>query len=148
MNEPLRLTMKTTELSLNGIEQYFVAAQDDLHKYELLKAIYNKLNQCSSIIFVNGIKRVNSLHEAMEKDGFLVHKMHSSLDKEQRAEVLSNFKNTSNSILISSDLTAKEVLIFNKLVWLVILIYLRMCIPIYIELEEVVDGDAKEPRLI
>ena len=91
--------MKTTELSLNGIEQYFVAAQDDLHKYELLKAIYNKLNQCSSIIFVNGIKRVNP-YEAMEKDGFLVHKMYSSLDKEQRAEVLSNFKNTSNSILI------------------------------------------------
>ncbi len=109
MNEPLRLTMKTTELSLNGIEQYFVAAQDDLHKYELLKAIYNKLNQCSSIIFVNGIKRVNSLHEAMEKDGFLVHKMHSLLDKEQRAEVLSNFKNTSNSILISSDLTARGI---------------------------------------
>lgn len=109
MREPLHLTMKVTELSLDGIEQYFVAAQDDMNKYELLKVIYNKVVQTTSIIFVNGIKRVNSLHEAMEKDGFLVYKMHSSLDKEQRAKVLSDFKGSSNSILISSDLTARGI---------------------------------------
>lgn len=109
MKSPVHLTMKAHELTLDGIEQYFIAAQDDQHKYESLKDLFNKLPSSQSIIFVNGIQRVNDLCEFMERDGFSVNKIHSSLDKNERAKVLDDFKKNMFHILISSDLTARGI---------------------------------------
>ena len=109
MKSPVHLTMKSHELTLDGIEQFFIAARDDQNKYELLKDFFNKLPSSQSIIFVNGIQRVNDLCDSMEKDGFSVNKMHSSLEKTERTTVLNEFKKNAFHILISSDLTARGI---------------------------------------
>lgn len=109
MNNPLHLTIKAQDLTLEGIKQYFIAAKDDQNKYEQLRELFNRIDNTQSIIFVNGINRVNSLHEAMEKDQFQACKIHSSLTKEDRANALKEIKNGSCNILISSDLTARGI---------------------------------------
>lgn len=109
MKSPVHLTMKSHELTLDGIEQFFIAAKDDQNKYELLKDFFNKLPSSQSIIFVNGIQRVNDLCDTMERDGFSVNKMHSSLEKTERTTVLNDFKKNAFHILISSDLTARGI---------------------------------------
>ena len=109
MNNPVHLTIKAQDLTLEGIKQYFVAAKDDQNKYEQLRELFNRIDNTQSIIFVNGINRVNSLHEAMEKDGFQTCKIHSSLTKEDRLNALKEIKNGACNILISSDLTARGI---------------------------------------
>lgn len=109
MKSPIKIMVNSSELSLEGIKQYYIAARDDKDKYELLKSLYDNLNKSTSIIFVNGISRVDSLYDAMINDDFQVCKIHGSLNKEERMEILNDFKNGGKNVLISSDLTARGI---------------------------------------
>jgi len=109
MKTPIKIIIDSSELSLEGIKQYYIAARDDQDKYELLKGLYDSLNKSTSIIFVNGIGRVDSLYDAMLKDNYQVCKIHGSLNKDERMDILNEFKSGSKNILISSDLTARGI---------------------------------------
>lgn len=109
MKTPIKIMVNSSELSLDGIKQYYIAARDDKDKYELLKNLYDNLYKSTSIIFVNGISRVDSLYDAMINDGFQVCKIHGSLNKDERMEILNDFKNGGKNVLISSDLTARGI---------------------------------------
>ena len=109
MKTPTKIMVNSSELSLDGIKQYYIAAKDDKDKYELLKNLYDNLYKSTSIIFVNGIGRVDSLYDAMINDGFQVCKIHGSLNKDERMEILNDFKNGGKNVLISSDLTARGI---------------------------------------
>lgn len=109
MKTPIKIMVHSSELTLDGIKQYYIAAKDDKDKYELLKSLYDNLYKSTSIIFVNGISRVDSLYDAMINDGFQVCKIHGSLNKDERMEILNDFKNGGKNVLISSDLTARGI---------------------------------------
>lgn len=109
MKTPIKIIVNSSELSLEGIKQYYIAARNDQDKYELLKTLYDSLNKSTSIIFVNGIGRVDSLYEAMMNDNYQVCKIHGSLNKDDRMDTLNEFKSGSKNVLISSDLTARGI---------------------------------------
>lgn len=109
MKTPIKIIVNSSELSLEGIKQYYIAARDDQDKYELLKTLYDSLNKSTSIIFVNGIGRVDSLYEAMMNDNYQVCKIHGSLNKDDRMDTLNEFKSGNKNVLISSDLTARGI---------------------------------------
>ena len=109
MKTPIKIIVNSSELSLEGIKQYYIAARNDQDKYELLKTLYDSLNKSTSIIFVNGIGRVDSLYEAMMNDNYQVCKIHGSLNKDERMDILNDFKSGSKNVLISSDLTARGI---------------------------------------
>ena len=109
MKTPIKIIVNSSELSLEGIKQYYIAARNDQDKYELLKTLYDNLNKSTSIIFVNGIGRVDSLYEAMMNDNYQVCKIHGSLNKDERIDILNDFKSGSKNVLISSDLTARGI---------------------------------------
>ena len=109
MKTPTKIIVNSSELSLEGIKQYYIAARNDQDKYELLKTLYDSLNKSTSIIFVNGIGRVDSLYEAMTNDNYQVCKIHGSLNKDERMDILNDFKSGSKNVLISSDLTARGI---------------------------------------
>ena len=109
MNDPVKLTMKAETLSLDGIEQFFVATMNEDDKYNWLNGLFNKMNLTSTIIFVNDIQKVIDLHHRMLQDGFPVCHIHSSLTKEQRTETIDEFKQNKYHIMISSNLTARGI---------------------------------------
>ena len=109
MKTPIKIIVNSSELSLERIKQYYIAARNDQDKYELLKTLYDNLNKSTSIIFVNGIGRVDSLYEAMMNDNYQVCKIHGSLNKDERIDILNDFKSGSKNVLISSDLTARGI---------------------------------------
>jgi superfamily II DNA/RNA helicase len=109
MIEPLKLTMKTEQLSLDGIEQYFVATINNEEKYQWLQNIFNKMTLNSTIIFMNDIQSVINLYNDMKKEGFPVCHIHSNLTKNERTETLNDFKLNKYNILISSNLTARGI---------------------------------------
>lgn len=109
MNDPVKLTMKAETLSLDGIEQFFVATMNEDDKYNWLNGLFNKMNLTSTIIFVNDIQKVIDLYHRMLQDGFPVCHIHSSLTKEQRTETIDEFKQNKYHIMISSNLTARGI---------------------------------------
>ena len=109
MNEPEKILVKSEMLTLEGIQQYHVALDNDGNKFDCLKDLYASLSVSQSIIYCNSIKRVDDLYDAMMEDSFAVSKLHGSMDKEDRREAYENFKNGISRILISSNVTARGI---------------------------------------
>lgn len=109
MKDPIKITLKPEELSLDCIQQYYVAVRNDLEKFDILKDLFSVLEINQSIIYVNSKLRVDDLYTAMTNDGFPVCFIHSSMDKTEREEALNKFRNGQFRVLISSGITARGI---------------------------------------
>tara|TARA_B100000902_G_scaffold390964_1_gene440805 strand:+ start:1714 stop:2919 length:1206 start_codon:yes stop_codon:yes gene_type:complete len=107
MREPVKILVKAEQLTLEGIEQYYVALETDEFKYEALKDLYEVLSLSQSIIYCNSIRRVQELYEAMTADNFPVCHIHSNMEKNERQENYKDFANGKMRVLISSNVTAR-----------------------------------------
>jgi translation initiation factor 4A len=109
MRDPVKITMKKEELNLEGIQQYFIAIQNDFYKFEMLKQIFTMISVNQCIIYCNSVKRVIDLHRAMSDEGFSVCAIHSSMDKGERDNTFRNFRTGGYRVLISSNITARGI---------------------------------------
>lgn len=109
MRNPIEILVKSEQLTLEGIKQYYIALDSDNDKYSTLKDLYNMLtiNQC--IIYCNSVNRVQELYEAMLNENFPVCRIHSKMSKEERGKNYNNFKLGTQRVLISSNVTARGV---------------------------------------
>tara|TARA_B110000967_G_scaffold199842_1_gene234764 strand:- start:6005 stop:7162 length:1158 start_codon:yes stop_codon:yes gene_type:complete len=109
MNDPVKIIVPKEKLSLECIEQFYIPLNDDMHKYEMLKYIFEKISITQCIIYINDVNRVKELTEFMIKDDFPVCCIHGSLDRTERDDTLRDFRNGKFRVLISSDITARGI---------------------------------------
>jgi translation initiation factor 4A len=109
MREPVRITVKTEQLTLEGISQFYVGVEDDMQKYATLKDLYAFMSVSQCIIYCNSIKRVSDLYDAMTEDGFPVCRIHSNMDKSEREKAFADFRNGASRVMISSNVTARGI---------------------------------------
>ena len=109
MKTPINITMKKEDLSLDGIEQYYIAMYSDNDKFDMLKQIFEKLTISQSIIYTNNVKRVSDLYDAMIREDYPVCCIHSSMEKDKRNEAFNDFKSGKYRVLISSNITARGI---------------------------------------
>lgn len=109
MNNPEKITIKKENLTLDGIQQTFIATMNDQEKLNWLISIYKQYNGGQSIVFVNDINRVTALYNEMKNNDFSVGCMHSSLTKDERYKVLHSFMSGNENILISSNIIARGI---------------------------------------
>jgi len=109
MRDPVKITVKAEDLTLECIEQFFLAIYDDFAKFDMLKRLFSiiSINQC--IIYCNSVKRVTDLYGAMTADGFSVCQIHSSMDKAEREKTFKAFRGGNYRVLISSNVTARGI---------------------------------------
>jgi len=109
MRDPVKISVKLEQLTLDGIKQFYVGIDDDRQKYMVLKDIYSFLSVSQTIIYCNSVNRVIELYEAMKEDGFPVCCIHSNMDKIDRDNGLTDFRIGNSRILISSNVTARGI---------------------------------------
>jgi translation initiation factor 4A len=109
MRDPVTITMQPQELNLEGIKQYFIAMNNDYDKLECLKDLFSRLTVSQTIIYANDVKRVKDLYEMMSKEGFAVCCIHREMTKQERGDVISQFKDGQYRMLISSNITARGI---------------------------------------
>lgn len=109
MRNPVTITVKTEQLTLEGISQYYVAVENDNHKYITLKDLYGSFSLSQCIIYCNSVKRVVDLYDAMVEDGFPVCCIHSSMNKMERNRAFTDFKVGQYRVLISSNVTSRGI---------------------------------------
>ena len=109
MRNPVRILVKAEQLTLEGIEQYFVALESDDQKYETLKDLYGVFSVSQCIIYCNSVRRVQDLYEAMTEDNFAVCQIHSNMDKDERQKSYEDFSIGKHRVLISSNVTARGI---------------------------------------
>jgi len=109
MDDPVKILVKSEMLTLEGIQQYYVALESDGDKFATIKDLYASITSSQCIVYCNSVKRVEDLYEAMVEDGFTVSRIHSNMTKEEREEAYVDFKSGKNRILISSNVTARGI---------------------------------------
>ena len=109
MRDPVRISVKAEQLTLEGISQYFVAVEDDKQKYATLKDLYSFISVSQCIIYCNSVKRVSDLYDAMMEDGFPVCRIHSGMEKTDRDNAFSDFRTCKFRVLISSNVTSRGI---------------------------------------
>ena len=109
MVNPKKILVKSQELTLQGIAQYFINVDDDMQKYECLKDLFGSLTISQAIIYCNSTKRVDDLEEAMREDDFPVRKIHGKMREDERKETYQEFKKGGCRVLITSNLFARGI---------------------------------------
>lgn len=109
MPNPIEILVKSEMLTLEGITQHYIALQNDNEKYDTLKDIYSAITKGQCIIYCNSVKRVADLCEALRSEEYPVTCMHSNMNKEERKEAYTDFKNGKFRLMISSNVTARGI---------------------------------------
>jgi superfamily II DNA/RNA helicase len=109
MRDPVKIIMKPEELNLKCIQQFYIAVQNDMVKFETLKDLFSSISVSKCIIYCNSVRRVQELYHVMNKNGFSVCCIHSFMDKAEREAVFSQFRHGDSRVLISSDITARGI---------------------------------------
>jgi len=109
MRDPLKIILKTEELTLEGIRQFHVFVERDEHKLDILIDIYDRLSVSQSVIFVNTRRRVDMLAQQLDKRDFTVSCIHSDLAPGERMKVMDEFRVGRSRILIATDVVARGI---------------------------------------
>ena len=109
LRNPTKILVKSEELTLQGITQYYVNIEDDIQKYETIKDLFGGLNVSQAIIYCNSTRRVDDLTDAMNQDQFPVKKIHGKMSQGERKSIFKEFKSGGCRVLITSDLFARGI---------------------------------------
>merc|ERR1712178_182083 len=109
MRDPVRILVKRDELTLEGIQQFYVAVEQEEWKLETLCDLYETMTVTQSIIYCNTRRKVDMLENEMSKRDFTVSVIHADLDQESRNLVMRQFRSGSSRVLISTDLLARGI---------------------------------------
>lgn len=109
VTNPVKIIVKSEQLTLEGIKQYYVNLDNDAMKYETLKDLFSTFSVAQCIIYCNSVSRVSDLYEAMNNDGYPVCLIHSNLDKSTRQTNYDDFRRGKFRVLISSNVTARGI---------------------------------------
>merc|ERR1711879_358748 len=109
MREPVRILVKKDELTLEGIQQFYVAIEKEDWKLETLCDLFEVLTISQSIIYCNTRRKVDALEREMTKRDFTVSVIHADLGQEERSLVMRQFQSGSSRVLISTDLLARGI---------------------------------------
>ena len=108
MKNPQSILVKKSELTLDGIKQYYVAIEEKW-KTETIFDLYETLIINQSIIYCNTRKKVDELKEKMTEHHFVVSAIHSDLSHTERQDIMKDFRSGASRVLISTDLLARGI---------------------------------------
>lgn len=109
MRNPVKIIVQPDKLNVDGIEQFFVAVNNDSEKYEMIKRLFSTIVISQCIIYVNSVKRVVDLNNSLCCDGYTVSSIHGSMTKLERDIAFNEFKSGKSRLLISSNITARGI---------------------------------------
>jgi translation initiation factor 4A len=106
---PVSITMKSENLTLDGIAQYYVSLENDDHKLITLKDLYSNISFSQCIIYCNSVSRVVRLYNYLREEKFPVSYIHSQMNTQERKQIFNEFKMGTTRILISTNLTSRGI---------------------------------------
>jgi len=109
MNNPEKLLINKDELTLEGIKQFYIDLKQYNWKFDVLYDIYETINVTQSIIYVNSKNVLNNLYDRLTRDSFPVSYIHGDMHSNEREKNLSDFKNGTTRIMLSTDLLSRGI---------------------------------------
>jgi translation initiation factor 4A len=109
MRDPKKILVKSEDLTLEGISQYYIAVEKEEWKMEVLLDLYSNLDINQALIYCNTKKRVLELEKTMNDHDFTVSAMHGEMDQIKRDSIMKEFRTGTTRVLITTDLLARGI---------------------------------------
>lgn len=109
MNEPERILVKKEQLTLEGIQQFYINVKHNNWKYDVLTDIYNTINIAQCIIYINSKDKLNQVYQSLTSDNFPVGMIHGNLMTNERETIMNQFRQGEIRILLSTDLLSRGI---------------------------------------
>lgn len=109
IKNPVMILVKSDELTLEGIKQFYINVEKEEWKYDTLCDLYKELLVNQVIIYVNTKQKANRIQEALINDNYAVSVMHSDLAAGDRTRIMKEFRRGETKVLISTDLLARGI---------------------------------------
>lgn len=109
MRDPVKILVKKEELTLDGIQQYYINADKNEYKFDILRDLYNYLTINQSIVYCNSRRMVEDLHYRLTQEHFAVSYIHGDMTPQERELAMANFRNAHSRVLIATDLLSRGI---------------------------------------
>ena len=109
MRNPVKILVKDEDLTLEGIKQFYINLEHNEFKYETLCDLYDLCSVSQTIIYCNSRTMVEELYRRLCEDNFSCVCMHGELSQDERNKIMSEFRNGTSRILISTDLLSRGI---------------------------------------
>jgi translation initiation factor 4A len=109
MRDPKKILVKSEDLTLEGISQYYIAVEKEEWKMEVLLDLYSNLDINQALIYCNTKKRVLELEKSMNDHDFTVSAMHGEMEQQSRDTIMKQFRTGATRVLITTDLLARGI---------------------------------------
>jgi ATP-dependent RNA helicase DDX19/DBP5 len=109
-SDAIEIAVKTEELSLDSIKQFWMNCANENEKYVTLTNIFGLLEIGQSIIFVHTVATAKELANRMRKDGYTVSLLHGKdMAPQERDKVMEDFRQGKTTVLISTNVLARGI---------------------------------------
>jgi len=108
MRDPVKILVKQDELTLDGIQQYYIPMREQ-DKTPVLLDLYETMSITQCMIYCNSRTRVEELAETLRKNRFTVGAIHGQMTWDERNSVMKDFRTGRIRVLISTDLLARGI---------------------------------------
>jgi len=109
MNSPEKILVKNEQLTLEGIQQFYINVKNSNWKYDVLTDIYNTINIAQCIIYINSKNKLNQIYQSLINDNFPVGMIHGNLLTKEREIIMNQFRQGEIRILLSTDLLSRGI---------------------------------------
>lgn len=106
MKNPQVVRVKTKEVTVSSIEQFYVEVQER-NKFDVLTRLLDIQSPELAIVFGRTKRRVDELAEALNLRGYNAEGIHGDLSQAKRMSVLRKFKEGSIDVLVATDVAAR-----------------------------------------
>ena len=109
MHEPLKILLKKNEIPVDLIKQFYIDAEYEELKLEVLLDLYQLISTSQAIIFCNTIRKVEWLTKSLTDQNFSITSIHGKMTTKERSDVVKDFRDGKTRILITTDLLARGI---------------------------------------
>lgn len=92
MNDPVKVLVKRDDLTLRGIQQFYVNVDKEDWKFDTLCDLYDSLTITQAVIFCNTRKKVDWLTKKMRECHFTVSSLHGEMPQKERDAIMAEFR--------------------------------------------------------
>ena len=109
MSEPQKILVKKEELTLEGIQQFYVNVKHSDWKYDIIADLYDIINVGQCIIYINNKSKILEINDRLLKDNFPVSYITGDRTSEERKQIMDDFRSGQIRILLSTDLLSRGI---------------------------------------
>ena len=109
MKDPIKILVKKEELTLEGIQQFYVNVKHSDWKYDVIADLYDIINVGQCIVYINNKSKIIEINDRLQHDNFPVSYITGDRTSEERNQIMEDFRAGKIRILLSTDLLARGI---------------------------------------